>query len=166
MKAEELVEPLSGNEFMFYTYKPQTIQVNCKKGRKHIAVQDKQLLRLEQGCEVSTEDNIFRTGFDITINDEIQRWPTIWNISQRLFDIDATELEEIVNKLKLIDGHPAPIRDIKKMIWMDYHSTTNVWLTVVISVVSLLEFIVLVYLGLRYYKLSNSKTNIENDQQV
>ncbi len=166
MEVEELVEPLSGNEFMFYTHKPQTIQVNCKKGRKHIAIQEKQLLKLEQGCEVSTTNNIFRTGFDITINDEIQRWPIIWNISQTLFDIDASKLEEIVNKLKLIDGHPAPIRDIKKMIWLDSHSTTNVWLTVVISVVSLFVLSVLIYLGLRYFKLYRKKTNVENDPQA
>jgi hypothetical protein len=86
---------------MFYTHKPQTIQVNCKKGRKHIAVQEKQLLRLEQGCYVSTENNIFRTGFDITNNDENQQWPTIWGISQNflgVFGIEILQVEQLEDK--------------------------------------------------------------------
>lgn len=156
--AEEFIDPISANEFMIYTHKPQTIQVTCKMGRKkHIAVQTSHLLKLEQGCAVSTDHHLFSTGFDVNIKEEIQQWPMVWNISQTLFDLEPSKLESIIEELKLIDNKPIPIRDIKKMIWMNKHSTTNIGLTIVISVISLCLLSVMAFLGWRYYKIKMSQ---------
>lgn len=157
--ANEFITPISGNEFLFYTHRPQTIQVSCKKGRTHIAVSTSQFIKLEQGCSVSTATHLFRTGFDLSITDDIQQWPMVWNISKTLFDVDETHLENMVQELKLFNSHPVPIRDIKNLIWKKNQSATNIWLTIMIAVTSVFVLSLMAFLGWRYFRLYREQHN-------
>ena len=162
-KSSEIIESLSANEVMIYTESPQTIQVTCPKGSKHVAIQSNQLLKLEQDCTVSTRKHIFKTGFDMTVNNDIQRWPSIWNISQTLFDIEPSSLEDIIHKLQLIDSRPTPIRDLKKIIWMNNHRNVNIALSTTISIIFVVLICTISFLMYRYCKLSKSSATDHNN---
>lgn len=160
-EATEIVEVFSSNTFMMYTKTPQTIRVNCKHQRQqqHIAVDSSKQIKLDQGCTATTENHVFQSGFDISINDAIQRWPTIWNISNILFDVNAATLHDIVKRLDLIDSTPTPIRDIKKMVWMNSHQNFNLGLSIVIAVIAILIIGGVTYLIFRYFKVSKVVNN-------
>ena len=118
-----------------------------------------ELHQLDQGCTATTENHVFQSGFDISINDAIQRWPTIWNISNILFDVNAATLHDIVKRLDLIDSTPTPIRDIKKMVWMNSHQNFNLGLSIVIAVIAILIIGGVTYLIFRYFKVSKVVNN-------
>ena len=156
---EESIEKLSSNEVIIYTETPQTILVTCKTGSQHIAITNTKLIKLEQGCTVSTKHHLFKTGFDLQQNEDIQQWPMIWNISQTLFNIEPSTLESIVHALNLIDNHPAPIRDIKKIVWMNQHKTINIALSTVISIIMIVLISVMAFLTYRYCRLAQTTAN-------
>lgn len=158
-EANEIIEIFTPNTFMMYTKNPQTIQINCnqKTNQQHIAIKSSQQIKLGKGCTATTEDNIFQTGFDISIDDTIQRWPTIWNISNILFDVNAHTLHDIIKKLNLIDSTPTPIRDIQKMVWMNSHQNFNLGLSIVIAIIALLIIGGVTYLIIRYVKVSRGE---------
>jgi len=156
-EAEELIEYFSPNTFMMYTRYPQTIKIKCQDSQQHVAVDSKKLLQIGRGCKVSTVHHVFQTGFDVAVDDNIQRWPTIWNISNTLFHVDATTLHDIIKRLNLIDSKPTPIRDLKKMIWMDTHYKVNLGISVVISIISVLLMSIIVFLLYRYCKITKNQ---------
>jgi hypothetical protein len=156
-EAEELIEYFSPNTFMMYTRYPQTIKIKCQDSQQHVAVDSKKLLQIGRGCKVSTTHHVFQTGFDVAVDDNIQRWPTIWNISNTLFHVDATTLHDIIKRLNLIDSKPTPIRDLKKMIWMDTHYKVNLGISVVISIISVLLMSIIVFLLYRYCKITKNQ---------
>jgi hypothetical protein len=161
LEAEELIEAFSPTTFQMYTHTPQTIRIKCQNSQQHVAVDSKQLLQLDRGCKIATRNHVFQTGFDVTVDDNIQRWPTIWNISETIFKVDASTLHDIVRRLNLIDTRPTPIRDLKKMIWMDTHYKVNLGITIVISFVSVLFIGISVFLCYRYCKITKVQ-NVEN----
>jgi hypothetical protein len=72
----EMVEVFTPDTLMFYTNKPQTIRITCpdSKHQQHLAVESQQQIVLNKGCQVSTNMHVFRAGYDLSINDDIQRW--------------------------------------------------------------------------------------------
>ena len=118
----------------------------------------------EKGCKVSTEQHEFQSGFDLDVEDEIQRWPTIWNISDALFDVNAATLREVVQRLKLIDSRPTTIRDIKKMVWMDTHSKINLGISILLKVISVVIISGVSYLIYRYFKIKQQQ--VQNNVNI
>lgn len=147
----EMVEVFTSNTFMFYTNKPQTIRISCTdtKRQQHFAVESQKLIVLNKGCQALTDKHTFRTGYDLSVDDDVQRWPTIWNISDVLFDVDAKTLEQVVQRLNLLDTTPTAIRDVKKMVWMDTHADYNFKISIIIIVISVIVFI---FLGCLLYR--------------
>jgi hypothetical protein len=160
----EIVEAFTPNTLMFYTDKPQTIRINCPdtKRQQHIAVQSQQQITLNKGCRASTNKHVFQAGYDLSVDDDIQRWPTIWNISDVLFDVDAKTLEKVVQRLNLLDTNPTAIRDVKRMIWMDTHATYNFGISITIIVISVIVFILLGYLLYRCIMIKRQSISSEN----
>ena len=147
----EMVEVFTPNTLMFYSNKPQTIQISCPDSthQRHLAVESQKQIVLNKGCRASTDKHVFQAGYDISVDDDIQRWPTIWNISDVLFDVDAKTLETVVQRLNLLDTTPTAIRDVKKMVWMDTHAEYNFRISMTILVISV---IVLIFLGCFLYR--------------
>lgn len=163
---EESIEAFSSNSFMMYTAAPQTIRIICKGGfhQQHIAVKSHQQLNVGKGCQVSTAKFEFESGFDISVNDEIQRWPTIWNLSDILFGIDAATLHDVMKKLDMIDSRPMPIRDLKKMIWMNTHNKINFGISTLLVVISILISVFVIFIIYRAYKLKQESVQQQNNQ--
>ena len=138
---------------MMYTAAPQTIRIICKGGfhQQHIAVKSHQQLNFGKACQVSTAK--FESRFDISVDDEIQRWPTIWNLSDILFGVNAATLHDVMKKLDMIDSRPMPIRDLKKMIWMDTHNKINLGISTLLVVISILISVFVIFIIYRAYKL-------------
>ena len=149
-----------------YTAAPQTIRIICKGGfhQQHIAVKSHQQLNVGKGCQVSTAKFEFESGFDISVNDEIQRWPTIWNLSDILFGIDAATLHDVMKKLDMIDSRPMPIRDLKKMIWMNTHNKINFGISTLLVVISILISVFVIFIIYRAYKLKQESVQQQNNQ--
>ena len=148
--ATEKLHQISTNEYVFDTTHPQTIKVECKTKITHIAIQSTQRIILEPGCEISTDQEIIRTGYDININEEVRQWPFNWNVSGNLFDIDPDTLEKIANELKLINHTPIPIRDLHKIINNTAHAKTNTIISIVITIMTLALFGIITFLLARY----------------
>jgi hypothetical protein len=142
------IEPFSSNSFMMYSATPQTIWISCKGGfnQQHIAVKSHQELKVGKGCKVSTNKYEFESGFNISIDDEIQRWPTIWNLSDVLFDTNADTLHNVIRQLEMIDSRPLPIRDIKKIIWMNNHNKMNFGISITMAVISVVIVIFVTFI--------------------
>ena len=152
---EESIEVFSSNIFTIYTATPQTIRITCKEGanQQHVAIKSHQQIKVEKGCKVSTNKFEFESGFDIAVDDEIQRWPTIWNLSDVLFDINAATLQDVIKRLNMIDSRPMQIKDIKKMVWMDTHNKTNFGILISIIVISILLIAFMIFICYRAYKV-------------
>jgi len=155
---DESIEPFSSNTFMMYSATPQTIRISCKGGfnQQHIAVKSHQQLKVGKGCKVSTNKFEFESGFDISVDDEIQRWPTIWNLSDVLFSTNAETLHDVIRSLDMIDSKPLPIREIKKMIWMDKHNKINFGISLSIAVISVLIIIFVIFIIYRAFKVKQN----------
>jgi hypothetical protein len=84
-------------------YDPQTIPISCKGGfnQQHVAVKSHQELKVGKGCKVSTNKYKFESGFDISVDDKIQHWPTIWNLSDVYFDTNADTLHDVIRSLDI-----------------------------------------------------------------
>lgn len=164
-EATEIIESYNPDTFMIYTAEPQTIRISCKNGyhTQHVAIKEQHQLKVGSGCKVTTNNHQFQTGYDISVDDEIQRWPIIWNISNTLFDVNAKALHDIIKDLNLLDTKPTPIRDIRKMIWMNTHHKVNLSISIVISVISILIISVVIYLTYRAYKIKSVQTQEENE---
>ena len=158
-ESTEMVDVFTPDTFMMHTESPQTIQISCpnKKDQQHIPVESTIQIKLEKGCKAATGKHIFESGFDIDVYDEIQRWPTIWNISDVLFDVNAKDLQDIIRKLDLIDSKPTPIRDIKKLIWMNTHNSFNVGISIFLIVISVFFISGVCYLIYRFYKVTRQQ---------
>ena len=113
--AEQFTNVGSG-EYIFYTSIPQTIQIRCQLGVKHLAVKHTEKIRLPDKCEVKSKNFITRTVHDFNLESEIKAWPATWNVSGLLFDFEATTLAVHVAKLELIHYPVMPIRDLHRMM--------------------------------------------------
>ena len=143
------------NEYVFTTRNPQTIQITCKGKTSHTAVQTEYHLKLSHPCEIATGEHVIRTGYDLSINEEVKPWPWNWNVTKHLFDLDVQTLELVATKLRLINNHPTPIRDLHHLIMSDTHQKLNLGLTIVISLISCILMFLLAYLAFRYFRLNN-----------
>ena len=143
------------NEYVFTTRNPQTIQITCKGKTSHTAVQTEYHLKLSHPCEIATGEHVIRTGYDLSINEEVKPWPWNWNVTKHLFDLDVQTLELVATKLRLINNHPTPIRDLHHLIMSDTHQKLNLGLTIVISLISCILMFLLAYLAFRYFRLNS-----------
>jgi hypothetical protein len=159
----ETITEITSNEYILYTTQPQTIQVTCKDKTTHIAVQGSHHLTLKSPCEVSTNEHIIRTGFTLSVDEEVKQWPWNWNISENIFGIERSDLERIVKDLQLIHRHPTPIRDLHQAIKNNTYRSGNIWLSSVLVILALITSIVVVFLMSRYMYLhrQNSKSQLE-----
>ena len=166
----EMVEVFKPNTLMFYTNKPQTIRITCpdNKHQQHFAVESQQQIVLNKGCRASSNMHVFRAGYDLSVDDDIQRWPTIWNISDVLFEVDAKTLERVVQRLNLLDTNPTAIRDVKKMVWMDTHAKYNFGISMTLLVISVIVFIILGYFLYRFIMLKRQSMSSDrtNSQEI
>ncbi len=80
----------------------------------------------------------------------------IWNLSDVLFDTNATTLHDVIRNLDMIDSKPLPIREIKKMIWMDKHNKLNFGISISIAVLSVLIVIFVIFIIYGAYKLKQN----------
>ena len=153
-EATEMIDTISANEFMIYTQEPQTLRIACPKSTEHVAIISRQLVKLNHGCKATTREHVFGTGFDVTVNADVLRWPTIWNISELLFGVESKVLHDVLRNLDLLDSKPTRIRDIKKMIWLNDHSKVNKIVSTIVAVISILLIGSVSYLIFRWYKVS------------
>jgi hypothetical protein len=151
---------------MMYSATPQTIQISCKVGfnEQHIAVRSHQQFKVGKGCKVSTNKFKFESEFDISVNDKIQRWLMIWNLSDVLFDTNATTLHDLIRNLDMIDSKLLPIREIKKMIWMDKHNKLNFGISISIAVLSVLIVIFVIFIIYGAYKVKQNIAQQPNNE--
>ena len=151
---------------MMYSATPQTVRISCKGrfNQQHVAVKSQWQLKVGKGCKVSTNKFKFESGFDISINDEIQRWPTIWNLSDVLFNTTVKTLHDVIRSLDMIDSKPLPIREIKKMIWMDKHNKINFGISISIAVISVLIIIFVIFIIYRAFKVKQNSVQQPNNQ--
>ena len=148
----EAIHQIAKDEFMFLTTHPQTVKITCKDSTRHLAVQTSQQITMKSSCELITAEHVVRTGLDLSVEGDVRQWQWVWNISDSLFDIDAHSLDTLVKELKLADNHPIPIRNLRKLILMHKHQTTNYWLTAVLCGLAILIFCILGFLAFRYLK--------------
>ena len=154
MQVPELFVSISPGEYWFYSSKPQTLQVQCKRNTTYIAVQHSSKLVLKDNCEVRSEHFITRTGHNVQLDAAVNKWPSTWNISDLLFDMDCHSLEEIVQGLQLIRYPDMPIRDLHLLL----HSTSHNhhWWTAAIGTLAALLTLLMGFLCFRYWRLRKS----------
>ena len=143
-------------EYIFYTSTPQTIQIRCQSGVKHLAVEHTEKIRPPDNFEVKSKNFITKTGHDFNIELAIRAWPATWNVSGLLFDFEATTLAAHVANLKLIRNPAMPVRDLHQMM----ASTTcdsQWWSTATICAATTVLVLIFAYLGLRYWQLKKNE---------
>ena len=151
MQASELFVNISPGEYLFYSSKPQTLQIQCHKNTSFIAVQHSSRLRLDDNCEVRSENFITRAGHDLRLAASIIKWPSSWNVSDLLFDVDSKSMEEVVKGLKLINYPPMPIRNLHLLLQSVQHN--HHWFTAAICFLAALMLLVVCFLFYRYIKI-------------
>ena len=152
--ASEMFINIAPGEYLFYTAAPQTLQVHCKSGIRHIAVKQSENIRLDNNCEVKSKQSLTRTGHNMNVESAINRWPAAWNVSGLLFDLDTSTLTEQVKKLKLINYPAMPIPDLHLLIQQGTHQETgHVWMTAAACIAASLVILIFCYLGYRYYNI-------------
>jgi hypothetical protein len=149
----ESIYQIAKNEFMFLTTQPQTIKLTCKDSTRHLAVQTSQQITMKSACELTTAEHVIRTGLDLNVEGDIRQWQWVWNVSDSLFDVDVHLLDTLVKDLKLANNHPTPIRDLRKLIFLNKHQTVNSWLTAVLAALAVLIMGILGFLAYRYFTL-------------
>jgi hypothetical protein len=145
-----------------YSATPQTVRISCKGrfNQQHVAVKSQWQLKVGKGCKVPTNKFELESVFDISVNDEIQCWPMIWNLSDVLFDTNVATLHGVIRNLNMIDSKLLPIREIKKMIWMDKHNKINFGISISIAVSSVLIFMIfIIYQAYKVKKTSVQQPN-------
>ena len=152
LETDEQFTNVGPGEYIFYTSNPQTIQIRCQSGVKHLAVEHTEKIRLPDNCEVKSKNFVTRTGHDFNLESAIRAWPTTWNVSGLLFDLGATTLAVQVAKLKLIHYPAMPIRDLHRMM-ATTTAATHWWFTAPICAATTLLILIFAYLGLRYWQL-------------
>ena len=151
LKTTEAFINIAPGEYLFYSSDPQTIQIQCKSGTKHIAVQSSEKISLEDNCEIRSKQFVTRTGHIFHVESPIRKWPSNWNASGLLFNLDSVTLAAHVNNLKLIHNPATPARDLHQL--MQRKSDNNVWMTAVISILAIILILIFVYLAYRYCQL-------------
>ena len=153
LQTTETLTLVAPNEYVFTTRNPQTIQITCQGKTSHTAVQTEHHMKLTQPCEISTNEHVIRTGYDLSVNGEVKQWPWNWNVTEHLFDMDTHTIEQIVASMRLINNHPTPIRDLHHLIMNNTHQKINMGLTLVISLVTCAITFLLVFLAFRYFRI-------------
>ena len=166
-KSVEQFINIAPGEYLFYTETPQTIQIQCKTGVTHLAIHQSQKIKLEDNCEVKSNQHIIRTGHDIQIESAINIWPTTWNVSGLLFNLNSATLSEHVNKLKLIHYPAMPIQDLHQLINVGTHQNWHLVLTIFTGIAATTVLVIFFYLGYRYFRLKHNahtttQTSLEN----
>jgi hypothetical protein len=161
--ASEIVSALSAGEILIYSSKPQTIQVSCPSGMKHIAIHLQHIFTFNPGCHVVTSEHQFTIGFDLTINDDIQRWPTIWNVSDSVFGLNSDSLDKVIKDLHLIDSAPTSLRDIKRLISNQTHSKINIIATIFCIIIFIFLIFIFSFLLYRYCIMKRVQNNNQNE---
>jgi uncharacterized membrane protein YukC len=64
----------------------------------------------------------------------------------------------------MIDSKPLPIREIKKMIWMDKHNKINFGISLSIAVISVLIIIFVIFIIYRAFKVKQNIVQEPNNQ--
>ena len=78
MQTPELFVNISPGEYLFYSSKPQTLQIHCHKNTSFIAVQHSSRLRLDDNCEVRSEHFITRAGPTFYLTWTPNQWKKWW----------------------------------------------------------------------------------------
>ena len=158
MQTPELFVNISPGEYLFYSSKPQTLQIHCHKNTSFIAVQHSSRLRLDDNCEVRSEHFITRAGHDLQLAASIIKWPSSWNVSDLLFDVDSKSMEEVVKGLKLINYPPMPIRNLHLLLQSAHHN--HHWFTAAICFLAALMLLVVCFLCYRYIKIRKNTPSV------
>jgi hypothetical protein len=162
IKTTEAITTVAQNEYILITKTPQTIQVKCQGKTEHIAVDTELHLKLNQPCEVTTKEHVIQTGYDLSVNEEVKKWPMNWNVTEHLFGLESHALESIVEDLKLIKDHPTPIRDLHQLINNLTHKTTNTITLIVLTTLALVLLGMITFLIVRYCHLRKQNKTIAN----
>ena len=149
LKTEAFINIAPG-EYLFYSSDPQTIQIQCKSGTKHIAVQSSKKITLENNCEIRSKQFVTKTGHNFHVESPIRKWPSNWNASGLLFNLDSLTLAAHVNNLKLIHYPATPARDLHQL--MQSKSDKKFWVTTV-SILAIILILIFLYLAYRYCQL-------------
>jgi hypothetical protein len=88
----------------------------------------------------------------------------ICNLSDVLFDTNAATLHDAIRNLDMIDSKPFPIREIKKMIWLDKHNKLNFGISISIAVLSVLIVIFVIFIIYWAYKVKQNIVQEPNNE--
>jgi ABC-type sugar transport system permease subunit len=64
----------------------------------------------------------------------------------------------------MLDSKPLPIREIKKMIWMNNHNKINFGISISIAVISVIIVIFVTFIIYRAYKVKQDSVQEPNNQ--
>jgi hypothetical protein len=64
----------------------------------------------------------------------------------------------------MIDSKPLPIREIKKMIWMDNNNKINFGISISIAVISVLIIIFVIFIIYQAFKVKKNSVQEPNNQ--
>ena len=90
--------------------------------------------------------------------------PTLQMQIDVLFNTNAETLHDVIRSLDMIDSKPLPIREIKKMIWMNNHNKINFGISISIAVISIIIVIFVTFIIYRAYKVKQNSVQEPNNQ--
>ena len=161
----ETLTAITKNKYVLHARKPQTIEITCNSKTQHKAVDKIEHLKLDQGCKISTENHILFAGQTVIQEEYIHVWPLNWAVD-KLFDLTKSDLDKIVQELKLISKKPTTVKNLHKLManYSNFpnHQQQNIILTCVILTVAIGICCILGFLVRRYRANSHRVVEAEN----